>query len=454
MSQFLSLVDDVKERAARFLGRNDLLVLRAASRASRELVRKAISLPWNSHFVDPDVRNAVYHGSTDPRKIEATGRVFGSGTTYLLAIGDYHGPRREALVSFLGHAGSCLVRANINGGFGGGATLGELCRHVPLLTHLTARNTLVTDAQAIEISRSCPKLTDIHFGGATSAAESYLCHFPKAGLFSLTCAHGNERAGLEYRPTNLVQIEHTLRVCTDLNKLYVSNKWTPNVSLQLCRDVVDLVIGAPFSQRLHWLSLTGVAIDADTILALIRGLPVLRGLKLPDGSRHNMTYNVHFYRALALSRPDLIRLTITDPTTDDASVGAVCDGLRLYELRLKFTARWGGGADPSFTSNVVDLILASKSASSLDELYIENMGGALTSFDILRLVKGCPEISSFGWCEENLERDVDPIPLGALTRLLKSRDAYLEACPTEDGHTDHLEDDWIFKGFEEVDFMY
>ena len=251
----------------------------------------------------------------------------------------------------------------------------EWCRTAPNLVRLDASDSVLNMERAAAIGRACPLLEDVKFNGwdGVSPAESWAKCFPKLRQVHLSPYAWNEHSPPAFVPTDLAAISETLRVCASAVELYCDE-------CQISRPVVDLFIGTPFGNRLRALSFCGGQIDAGNLLACARGLPQLRGLALPT---NELVGGVSFYEALARARPELAYLEFyRSETTEDSHVVAACS---LWSLRCLVVE----ACDECGDDGLVDGILDSSSAASLEEIYID------FGEDILRLVRGCPRLRVF-----------------------------------------------------------
>ena len=247
---------------------------------------------------------------------------------------------------------------------------------------------------------------------AVSPAESWAKHFPCLRTVLLYGDRNNRYdTGYKeyYTPTDLEAISETVRVCT--RAVFLNCQWC-----DLTRPVLDRIIGTAFGNRLSALNFSGGRVDADLVLACARELPQLRALGLPK----NDLGDVSFYEALGLARPELRYLKFHSSYVDDSHIVAAVSRLRLRCLHIEecFQGAVGG-------STLVDGILASPSAASLEELIIEDCGPGFGGPNLLRLVNGCPRLHTFDWrdCEYDEDSwDWPPEP-----------EAYRTACQILDG---------------------
>ena len=292
----------------------------------------------------------------------------------------------------------------------------EWCRSAPCLERLDAGQWVSIDMErAAAIGRACPMLADVEFCWwfCVSPAESWAKYFPCLRTVSLFGdRHGDHSAEVPedyYTPTDLEAISETVRVCTRAVEL--------NCSLcDIARPVLDRIIGTAFGNRLSALNFSGGRVDADLVLACAREFPQLRALGLPK----NDLGDISFYESLGLARPELTYLKFNSSYVGDSHIVAAVSRLRLRCIHIEecFQGAVGG-------STLVDGILASPSAASLEELIIEDCGPGFGGPNLLRLVNGCPRLHTFDWrdCEYDEDSwDWPPEP-----------EAYRTACQILDG---------------------
>ena len=272
----------------------------------------------------------------------------------------------------------------------------EWCRSAPCLERLDAGQWVSIDMErAAAIGRACPMLADVEFCWwfCVSPAESWAKYFPCLRTVSLFGdRHGDHSAEVPedyYTPTDLEAISETVRVCTRAVEL--------NCSLcDIARPVLDRIIGTAFGNRLSALNFSGGRVDADLVLACARELPQLRALGLPK----NDLGDVSFYEALGPARPELTYLKFSySDHVDDSHIVAAVSRLRLRCLHIEECSEGAGG------STLVDGILASPSAASLEELVIEEHERGFGGLNLLRLVRGCPCLHTFDWTTDFWEED-------------------------------------------------
>ena len=271
----------------------------------------------------------------------------------------------------------------------------EWCQSAPRLVRLDAGRFACIDMErAAAIGRACPMLADVEFCRwyNDSPAESWAKHFPCLRTVLLYGDRNNRYdTGYKeyYTPTNLEAISETVRVCT--RAVFLNCQWC-----DLTRPVLDPIIGTAFGNRLRALNFSGGRVDADLVLACARELPQLRALGLPK----NDLGDVSFYEALGPARPELTYLKFSySDHVDDSHIVAAVSRLRLRCLHIEECSEGAGG------STLVDGILASPSAASLEELVIEEHERGFGGLSLLRLVRGCPCLHTFDWTTDFWEED-------------------------------------------------
>ena len=174
-------------------------------------------------------------------------------------------------------------------------------------------------------------------------------------------------------------------------------------------------------QRVAYITDVEGNIEPDAILAAARGFPRLRELTIPKGSTMG---GPGFYKTL-MSVANLRELSISgDDSTTDACVAAICAHSRLESLDL--------GELEGLTRGFVDGILAGTAARTLYRLVVSHCaefdefdeGVALRAADVLRLVRGCPELKYFDWhCAAELSSyaELRPETCVEISGLMKSR---------------------------------
>ena len=309
-----------------------------------------------------------------------------------------------------------------------------MCRASPKLTSLRgASSVAIPDSTVISISAACPDLHAVYFsrvGRTLSPAETWQRHFP--GLRDIKLFGG----GSPYLPTRIDVIRETALTCRHATSLEVDG-------CHITADVIEAFVGTPLGDRLTELGEVDnrTVLEPDAILAAARGFPDFCSLKIPWGSSMP---GPGFYVDLSRTNARITSLHILDETTTDACIAAACSHLRLEYLKLEGLYL--------LTSRIVDAITRSQSGATLSSLTIEysaadppEPGSPLSAADVLRLLQGCPELSSLTWSMHEYDRDragIDRVRCGAIVDLLKDRGATIDRY-----YFDELDD----CGFDELD---
>jgi hypothetical protein len=91
---------------------------------------------------------------------------------------------------------------------------------------------------------------------------------------------------------------------------------------------------------------------------------------------------------------------------DDGCIAAMCNNLSLEKLYL------GYENCSMLTSAVVDVILRSPTAQSLSGACIMDLPG-IAPGDVLRLVRGCPRLTSLDYSLDPVDSDDESVEIGA-----------------------------------------
>ena len=384
-------------------GLRELLALRCVSRSCKDAVRRAA----RQHEA---VTHLAFHGSS-AEKIAAMGRVFGIGCREL----HFHGIRSDecaiALRDFVTSTNgqlrklSCYLgetRSYPNSIMVPEPVLLEMCRACPLLEslhlfHPHDRFTASVDDFASAVGSACPLLESVSFPCSRSPAEDYQWHFPR--LQCLTFNHRKMATG----PIRWDKIELTLRTCVHATEVELDDQ---NVLPRL----VDLILAAPVASRLKSLDLSGdTDISPESILRFAGGLGALSDLRLPNYFNGESA----FYRSLVQARPTIVRLDLGfGNMLDDEDLRIICHGLPLEILDLVSVE--------NLTDRAIDVILESPCAQTLRSLDV-SFAPYFSSRDVLRLVRGCPELATLEWESDELDRNVDSANVAAVDALLMSR---------------------------------
>ena len=254
----------------------------------------------------------------------------------------------------------------------------------------------------MEVSRLCPllervALTDGYSAvGRISPAASWQRHFP-----AIKC--------LDFRgsPDRYAAIEATARACVCAEE----------VSLSECTvspALVDVLVRSPLRDRLRKLDLSfDTIISNESILQFARVCGALKVLELPL----ECDDDPEFYRSLAQLRPTLTSLDLgMQSRADDECLQILCESLSLEHLTFSCME--------DLSPAVIGIILQSTSAQTLRSIEIYYMHDIFTPPNLLRLVRGCPLLSEFGF-DDDSEELLSPIEHGetvdAINELFKSR---------------------------------
>ena len=383
---------------------SELLALRCASRSCKDAVRRAA----RQH-------EAVYclgfRGSS-AQSIAAIGRVFGIGCRDLFFLGVKSDECVSALRDLVMSTNGQLRKLSSLGGTPDHPeivmvpkpVLLDMCRACPLLEYLYLDNahdsiTANVDDFASALGSACPLLNSVSFPipGGRSPAEDYQWYFPR----SVCLRFG--RAANTHLPIRWDKIELTLRTCVHATEVGLMDD---TVSPRL----VDLILAAPVASRLKSLDLSGdTDISPESILRFAGGLGALSDLRLPNYFNGESA----FYRSLVQARPAIVRLRLGfDNKLDDEDLRIICHGLPLEILDLVSVE--------NLTDRAIDVILESPCAQTLRSLDV-SFAPYFSSRDVLRLVRGCPELATLEWESDELDRNVDSANVAAVDALLMSR---------------------------------
>ena len=386
----------------------ELLALRCASRCCRDAVRRAA----RQH-------EAVYclgfRGSS-AQSIAAIGRVFGIGCRDLFFLGVKSDECVSALRDLVMSTNGQLRKLSSLGGTPNHPeivmlpkpVLLEMCRACPLLEYLYLDNVpdsipANVDDFASALGSACPLLNSVSFPipGGRSPAEDYQWYFPRSVCLRFS------RAANTHLPIRWDKIELTLRTCVHATEVCLMDD---TVSPRL----VDLILVAPVAGRLKTLDVgCETDISPESILRFARGLELLTDLRLP----WDFIVESEFYRSLVQARPAIVRLGLgLGNMLDEEDLRIICHGLRLEHLELS--------AVENLTDRAIDIILESPCAQTLRSLDV-SYAPQFSSRDVLRLVRGCPELAEFTWelHETGLDQNVDGAlaNVAAIHALLVSR---------------------------------
>ena len=395
-----SIPEDVLDKAACWLKKNDLLRLREISPHGRDAARRAIA-----RKAIPDVCRIIFDRQqyglasdcpmrAPPRAVEAMARVFGAGCVDLYASGNC-APSLAALYDFVrstkGLRELCLSFSGISSDL-----LLVMCRALPNLIELHGPRYVHTSDEAIvAIAAACARLEAVSFsdvGTDVSPAERYEQHFQR--LKWLNIYGGKSDDDPPYRPTQLENIVAAARSTS-----------ATEMDMEGCHvfpDLIDAVVGTRLSEHITNLSLRENGLDTniepDALLAAARGFPRLTELWIPEETR---IPHPRWFVLLAGVRT-FDKVIIHSRHATDSQVVAACSQNPLVELKLECIG--------ALTRGVIDGIISSQSAATLckldieccepddvddEESYMEERG--IRASDMLRLVRACPNLSKLIW---------------------------------------------------------
>ena len=441
MGNASSVPDDVLAKAAAYVSseyiqeywhvsnRKQFLNVRATSRRGRDVVRHAVAakqvyflgylqfhpapaVPGNDLTLAWPRETRSTH-----RHIEMMARVFGPGCTSLRTCGS--SPRTiEALQGFAAATRGSLKALSLYESGVTPAVMVEMCRHAPKLRSLKGPMChRIPEAEILTISALCPLLRQFEFKSQwpdSSPMERWAMHFPLLEDLKLRSDATDRYSTALYRPTLLAGIAATARANTAATRLDLH-------TCHITRDVIDAIVGTPLGNRItaltEWEPDVEGNIEPDAILAAARGFPQLQELTIPKGSTMG---GPGFYKTL-MSVANLRELSIfSDDSTTDACITEVCAHSRLESLDL--------GELERLTCFFVNGILVGTAARTLYRLVVSHCAEygevALRAADVLRLVRGCPELKYFDWhCAAELSSyaELRPETCAEISGLMKSR---------------------------------
>ena len=376
----------------------ELLALRCASRCCRDAVRRAA----RQHEA---VEVLSFQGSS-AQKIAVVGRVFGIGcrglTIEAVRSDECAIALRDFVMSTNGQLRKLACSAGEHSIMVPKPVLLEMCRACPLLEALYlyyANDSIAADVDdfASAVGSACPLLEEVEFPCSLSPAEGYQWYFSK-----LKCLTFNGRKSAS-GPIRWDKIELTLQTCVHAMEVELDDQ---TVSPRL----VDLILAAPVASRLKVLDLSSeTSISPESILRFAGGLGALSDLRLPNYFNGESA----FYRSLVQARPTIVRLDLGfGNMLDDEDLRIICHGLPLEILDLVSVE--------NLTDRAIDVILESPCAQTLRSLDV-SFAPYFSSRDVLRLVRGCPELATLEWESDELDRNVDSANVAAVDALLMSR---------------------------------
>ena len=379
-----SAPDDVLERAAGWLKKEDLLCLRALSPRGRDVAGRAIT-----RKAIPDIREVTFErvdkNNWDEREmraparaVAAMGQVFGAGCVNLQACG-VSSEKLAALYSFVVTTRGGLLELNLWQASVSSNFLVEMCRLAPNIVRLRGPTYVDTTLDAIQqISRLCPKLEAVEFATkwkSLSPAEEWERYFPN--LRSLKLGRRQKR----YRPTALHAITEAARTTSAVE-----------IDIDSCHifpDVVDAIVGTPLGDRITTfgcgMTANFTSIDPEAILAAARGFPRLTEIGIPEETPLPAP---SWFAELARECRSLTSLIIGADNTTNAHVAAAFAHNQLQWLELSVL--------PDLTFGLGDAVVGTQTAAVLRKLVIDYCD-QFRAADVLSLVRACPKLTELEW---------------------------------------------------------
>ena len=379
-----SAPDDVLERAAGWLNKEDVLLLRALSPRGRDVAGRAIA-----RKAIPDIREVTFErvdkNNWDEREmraparaVAAMGQVFGAGCVNLQACG-VSSEKLAALYSFVVTTRGGLLELNLWQASVSSDLLVELCRLAPNIVRLRGPTYVDTTLDAIQqISRLCPKLEAVEFATkwkSLSPAEEWERYFPN--LRSLKLGRRQKR----YRPTALHAITEAARTTSAVE-----------IDIDACHifpDVVEAIVGTPLGDRITTfgcgMTANFTSIDPEAILAAARGFPRLTEIGIPEETPLPAP---SWFAELARECRSLTSLIIGADNTTNAHVAAAFAHNQLQWLELSVL--------PDLTFGLGDAVVGTQTAAVLRKLVIDYCD-QFRAADVLSLVRACPKLTELEW---------------------------------------------------------
>jgi hypothetical protein len=418
----VSLPRDTLALVASWVKRNDLLALRAASEASRDAVREAV-VGHADIALERNIRGIFFSHNNfhrgpeplDPRKVEAVGRVFGGGCKAVKIIAgsdDLMGAYR----SFIANAQSGLgYQSFISSSHRGLAEmyvlnaiplhrLAELCSLAPRLREMYLRNwSEFTEPElvdfAAQVGLACPLIERFRFAQPDyCAAELFNMHFPKSEAIEFGArTHW-------YTPTRFDKIEESIARCETRHCNFQDTAVEP--------ELIECLLRTSLSDRLEELSFDNTVIEESTILQAARGFCNLRSLGLPGEDTDKPAASLAFHKSLANLRPELIELNFG--TGSPAGLGVMSIVFARYRLKRVFLIEM-----PNLTPALVNIILASPCSETLEEISLVFLFLPRVA-DVLRLVRGCPNLVGLEWVRnENEFSEDDIVQIASIRQIIR-----------------------------------
>ena len=363
--------------------RGRLLALRACNRLFQQAIDRAARTHGAlTEFGFYEGRNAG-EGPSDPRQsprsIETLARIFGAGCRDLSFVGASTAALsavQSFVVSTQGRLHTLFIRdTSITE-----EQLVAVCRACPLLTWLAAGGNSPNlddanpDALAPQIGAACPLLQEVGLPGAESFSEVevYAMYFPNLLYLEFGAA--------DIPPTHFERIARSARACQRAASHLCLNCYVDENVVENLAAIPELV-----ERATHIDSSYACYNSMDTAILVARRFSALRDFELP--SREGQELTTEFLERLCDARPELTGLNLgREIDYDDDCLGVVCQRLRLEKLRLAWSE--------SLSFVGVDRILHSPCAATLRSI---DSHMAFYSADLLRLVRGCPNITEVKW---------------------------------------------------------
>ena len=387
-----SAPDDVLERAAGWLKKEDVLLLRALSPRGRDVAKRAIArkmIPDVSYF---QFRPADWNTSPSEirapaRAIAAMGQVFGAGCVRLGSCG-ISSQKLAALQSFVLNTGGRLLELSLWKSSVSSDALVQMCRAAPNLVYLVGPAYVDTTLDDIEqIGGLCPKLETVTFQTSWTSfgpAEAWERYFPNLRVLSLG------KRGNRYRPTALHAITEVARITSAVE-----------INVHGCHifpDVVEAIVGTPLGDRLTTFGRGRTAlctqVRPEAFLAAARGFPRLTKIGIPQESPLPAP---SWFADLARIR-SLTSLIIAAENTTNAHVVAAFAHNPLESLELTEL--------PHLTAGLGAAVAGTQMAAVLRELEIEQCD-QFRAPDLLSLARACPKLTKLVWWLPDSEYEWD-----------------------------------------------
>ncbi len=376
-----SAPDDVLDRAAGWLKKEDVLLLRALSPRGRDVAGRAIakSIPDVCEANFPPTYSGLgpWETRTPARAITTMGQVFGAGCTELQAAG-VSSQTLAALQSFVRTTRGGLLVLSLWDARVSSDLLVQMCRFAPNLVKLVGPAYVDTTSDAIQqISGLCPKLQRVSFATSWTSfgpAEAWERYFPNLRVLSL-----GKRVN-RYRPTALHAITEAARTTSAVD-----------INIDGCHifpDVVEAIVGTPLGDRITTFGCGRTAfitqVRPEAFLAAARGFPRLTEIGIPQDSPLPAP---SWFADLARIR-SLTSLIIATENTTNAHVVAAFAHNQLESLELLEL--------PHLTAGLGDAVAGTQSAAVLRELEIEECD-QFRAADLLSLARACPKLTKLEW---------------------------------------------------------